>query len=68
MGEALKSTHVRLSPEAHRVLAALADLGDKDQSEMARQILEEALLGRAHTLKLLVERHKRLVARGTAGD
>lgn len=65
MGEPLKSTHVRLSTEADKVLVALAELGDKDKAEIARQILEEALLGKAHTLKLLVERHRRLVTSGT---
>lgn len=67
MGEPLKSTHVRLTAAADAVLGSLADLADKDKAEIARQILEEALLGKAHTLKLLVERHKRLGARGIEG-
>ena len=68
MSEPLKSVHVRLSPEAHRVLSALADLEDKDNAEMLRIIAEESLLGRVHTLILAAERFKRLGLRGLTGD
>ena len=60
MSEPLKSIHVRLSPEAHRVLSAIADLDEKDNAELARLILEEALLGRVHSLMVVAERYKRL--------
>lgn len=68
MSEPLKSIHVRLSPEAHRVLATLADIEDKDAAEMLRIIAEESLLGRVHTLILAAERFKRLGLRGITGD
>lgn len=72
MSEPLKSIHVRLSPEAHRVLSALADLDDKDNAELARLILEEALLGRVHTLTLAASRYARLgfsgISRELTGD
>lgn len=68
MSEPLKSIHVRLSPEAHRVLAALADIEDKDAAEMLRIVAEESLLGRVHTLILAAERFKRLGLRGITGD
>lgn len=60
MSESLKSTHVRLSSEAHKVLSALADIEEKDNAEMARLILEEALLGRVHMLMMAAERYRRL--------
>jgi predicted DNA-binding protein len=68
VAEPLKSTHVRLSSEAHRVLSALADLEDKDNAELARLILEEALLGRVHTLTLAANRYKRLGFTGISGE
>lgn len=68
MSEFLKSTHVRLSTEAHRVLCALADFEDKDNAELARLILEEALLGRVHTLTLAANRYKRLGFSGISGE
>ena len=68
MSEPLKSIHVRLSPEAHRVLAALADVEDKDIAEMLRIIAEEALLGRVHTLMLAAERFRRVGLRGISGE
>ena len=68
MSEPLKSTHVRLSSEAHRVLSAIADYEEKDNAEMARLILEEALLGRVHTLMLAAEKVKRLGFGGISRD
>jgi hypothetical protein len=67
MSEPLKSIHVRLSPEAYRVLSALADIEDKDNAEMLRIIAEEALLGRVHTLMLAAERFKLLGLKGMTG-
>lgn len=60
MSESLKSTHVRLCTEADRVLQSIADLEDKDKSEIARFILEEALLGRVHSIMLVARRYKGL--------
>lgn len=68
MSESLKSIHVRLSSEAHRALSAIADIEEKDNAEMARLILEEALLGRLHTVMLIAERYKRLGFSGISGD
>lgn len=68
MSESLKSTHVRLSSEAHQVLSAIADIEQKDNAEMARLILEEALLGRVHTLMLTARRYKGLGFSGILGE
>lgn len=68
MSEPLKSTHVRLSAEAHRVLSAIAEMEEKDNAEMARLILEESLLGRIHVLMLAAEKVRRLGFAGISGD
>lgn len=68
MSEPLKSIHVRLSSEAHRVLSAIADVEEKDNAEMARLIIEEALLGRVHVLMLAAKRYRGLGFTGNLGD
>jgi len=68
VSEPLKSVHVRLSPEAHKVLSAIGDIEDKDNAEMARLILEEVLLGRVHTLMLTAQRYKGLGFSGILRD
>ena len=68
MSETLKSTHVRLSPEAHKVLTAIADMAEKDNAEMARLILEEQLLGRVHTLMLTAKRYQGMGFSGILRD
>lgn len=68
MSEPLKSTHVRLSAEAHRVLTALATMEEQDNAEVARRILEEALLGRVHTLMLAAEKVRGLGFAGISRD
>lgn len=68
MSEPLKSTHVRLSSEAHRVLSAIATMEEQDNAEIARRILEEALLGRVHTLMLAAEKVRCLGFAGISRD
>jgi predicted DNA-binding protein len=68
VSEPLKSTHVRLSSEANRVLTALAQIEEQSDAEIARRILEEALLGRVHTLMLAAEKVRRLGFSGISGD
>ena len=68
MSEPLKSIHVRLSSEAHRVLCAIADVEEKDLAEMLRLIAEESLLGRVHTLMVVADRFKRAGLRGISRD
>jgi hypothetical protein len=67
MSEPLKSIHVRLSPEAHKVLAAIAEIEDKDNAEMLRLLAEEVLLGRIHTLMLAAKRYQGLGSSGILG-
>lgn len=68
MAEPKKSIHVRLCPDAHRVLSAIGELEEKDNSELARLILEEVLLGRVHTLMLTANRYSGLGLRGIKRD
>ena len=53
------STHVRLSEEADAVLELMAQAAVRDKSALAAQLLEEALLGRAHALKVAALRFAR---------
>lgn len=46
------SVHVRLEPEAHMELHAIAVAENKTQAEVAAEILHEALLGRAHKYRV----------------
>lgn len=50
------------------MLSAIADLEEKDNAEMARLILEEALLGRVHILKLAADKYRRLGFSGISRD
>jgi len=68
MSEPLKSTHIRLTADAHAALTAIADLAEKDNAEMARLILEEALLGRVHALNVTAEKYTRLGLRGISRE
>ena len=68
MSEGLKSLHVRLSSEAYKVLSAIADTEEKDNAEMARLILEEAMLGRVHVLMLKAKRYQGLGFTGILRD
>jgi len=68
MSEPLKSVHCRLSPEAHKVLAVLADVEEKDIAEMLRLIAEESLLGRVHVLTLAANKYRGVGFSGNLGD
>lgn len=57
----LKPVQVRLNPDAYDALKVLADANDHDLGEEAREILTEALLGKAHAIKLLAARLSRAV-------
>lgn len=50
----LKSVHVRLDAEAREALRMVADVRGHDLGEAARHILTEALLGKAHAIKKVI--------------
>lgn len=68
MSEPLKSIHVRLSSEAHKALSLLADIEEKDNAEVARLILEEAMLGRIHTIMVTARKYRGVGFSGILGD
>lgn len=60
-----KDVRLKITPEAHAQLAALADLYEKDISELGSMFLERSILGEAHVAKINATR----VARwGTGGN
>lgn len=60
----LKPVQVRLPEDAYEALSMIAQAEDKDLGEVLREIAIEALLGRAHAIRLLAER----LARATTCD
>lgn len=62
-----KDVRCKLSPEAHAALAAVADYHDKDLGEFASFILERAVLGEAHAVKIMAERAARWGKSGNPG-
>lgn len=48
----LKSIHLRLDPDAHSTLAAMADLRGVDDAELARVAVMEWLFGQSHAVKV----------------
>ena len=62
-----KDVRLKISPDAHRELVAIADLYEKDISELASSLLERSLLGESHGAKLYAERVARWGRNGNAG-
>lgn len=54
-----KDVRTKLSPEAHAVLAAIAEYNDKDIGEYASFLLERTLMGEVHAIKVIAERTAR---------
>ena len=52
-----RSVHVRLSDEGMEALRTLAEIAGKDGAALAREVLEEALLGKLHTFKMAAGRY-----------
>lgn len=55
----LRPVQVRLPEDAYEALRMIADAGDKDLGEVARELLIESLLGKSHAIKLLAVRLSR---------
>ncbi|MDR3157413.1 MAG: hypothetical protein LBU11_00040 [Zoogloeaceae bacterium] len=54
------SVHVRLAPEQHAQLAALAEAEDRDMAGLAASLLEAAIVGRFHTFRVAADRLSRM--------
>lgn len=61
----LKAVQVRLPEDAYQALRMIADAGDQDLGEVAREILTEALLGKGHAIKLVAARFARATKSGS---
>lgn len=57
----LKPVQVRLPDEAYAALKMLADANNQDLGEIARELLTEILLGKAHGVKVMAARLSRAV-------
>ena len=64
MSAEMKAVQVRLPEEAFDVLRMIADAGDRELGEVAREILTEALLGRGHGIRMVAERFARATKSG----
>mgnify|MGYP001583872727 CR=1 FL=1 len=62
-----KPVMVRLLPEAYDALELVANANDKDLGEVLREIAEDALLGRAHSVRVTAERLARAINRVNPG-
>lgn len=54
------SIHVRVCEDADAVLELMCQAGTRDKAALAADLLEEALLGRGHALKVAAVRFARL--------
>lgn len=61
----LRPVQVRLPEEAYEALSMIAAADDKDLGEVAREILIESLLGKAHALRMLAARLSRAITSGS---
>lgn len=62
------SVHVRLSCEADALLELIGEAQRKDKAALAADLLERALLGEAHSLKVAAMRFARLGTSGIDGE
>lgn len=61
-----KDVRLKITPEAHRELSALAELYEKDISELGAMLLERSILGEAHVARLNASRVARWGIEGKA--
>lgn len=61
----LKPVQVRLPEDVYETLRMIAEAGDQDLGEVAREGLTEWLMGKGHALKLLAERLSRATKSGS---
>lgn len=60
--------HVRLSPAMHAALQALAELEQVPPSRLARRVIEEYIMRRAHVAIVLADEFRRLGISGLPGE
>lgn len=60
--------HVRLCEEAKTLLDLLAEVEQVPSGTLAGQMLEDAILGRAHVLKIAARRLRQMGIEGNDGE
>jgi hypothetical protein len=60
--------HIRISPDAKAMLGLLAEVQQAPESVVAAQILERAILGEGHVLKVAARQLHRAGIMGSDGD
>lgn len=68
MSETGRSVHIRLSQECHERIQVMADLNGKTIADIAEALIDEAVMGRFHAVKVAAERIVRLGIAGKAGE
>jgi hypothetical protein len=68
MSEPLKSVHVRLSPPLHAAVKVMAQARKVEISEICEELINEAVMGKLHVLKVAVAEMSRLGLSGSDGD
>lgn len=63
-----KDVRLKITPAAHQELTALAELNEKDISELGAMLLERALLGEGHMARLNARRVARWGTSGSPGE
>lgn len=63
-----KDVRLKISPEAHAALVALAEFHEKDISEFGALLFEKTLVGELHVMKIQAERMARWGKRGNSGE
>jgi hypothetical protein len=61
----LKPVQVRLPEDAYEALRMISEVEDKDLGEVAREILIESLMGKAHAIRMLAARLSRATKCGS---
>jgi len=63
-----KSIHIKVSPEFHARLAAMAEFNDKDIAELGAKMLEREIVAAWHDFNVLVNRANRVGLVATDGE
>jgi len=60
--------HVRVSAEADAALTMLSEYEGRPKAEIASQLLDTALLGQVHSIRLILRKARRLGFAGSEED
>lgn len=63
-----KSIHIKISPEYHAKLAAMAEFNDKDIAELGAKFLEREIFAAWHDFRILIDRANRTGLADSEGE